>query len=74
MCIGGLLSSKTSVPAPPAVVPEAAQMPEEPTTGTTASADKRRRAAASGASGTILTGARGVTQQGVTATKTLLGE
>lgn len=68
MCIGG-----SSTPAPPAQVPEAPTMPDT-STRTILTDDKKRRAAATGVTGTILTGPRGVTQQGATATKTLLGE
>lgn len=63
-------------PAAPAAVPEAARAPSS-TDGseTQADRDKRRRAAASGQGGsTILTGSRGVTESGSTATKTLLGQ
>lgn len=74
MCIGG---SSSSVPTPPPALPEAGQLPEQSLGRGSASADKRRRVSATGdtgASGTILTGPRGVTQQGATATKTLLGQ
>lgn len=68
MCIGG-----TSTPKPPPVSPEAAQLPEQTSGATTRSRDRKRRAAA-GASDTILTSPRGVTEPGTTATKTLLGQ
>lgn len=67
----------SSAPAAPAAVPEAAQAPTtaDGSSETQADRDKRRRAAASGqGSSTILTGSRGVTESGSTATKTLLGQ
>lgn len=69
MCIGG------RTPAPPPVLPEAPQVPEQAEARTTG-ADRKRRAAATGggASGTILTGSRGVGRAGTTTNKTLLGE
>ena len=79
MCIGMGSGSVTTVEPEP-TVPEAAQLPETPTSAADArtqkSADRRRRAAAtgSGSRSTILTGPRGVTQQGAVTTKTLLGE
>lgn len=76
MCMGG--GSSVEIPA---TVPEAAQMPQTKSgesAQTTVNADSKRRAAATGerqgAGGTILTSSRGVTQQGTTAIKTLLGE
>ena len=58
-----------------AAVPEAATAPDTSTSETQSDLDKRRRAAASGqGSSTILTGSRGVTDSGSTATKTLLGQ
>ena len=72
MCSGG----SRSTPAPPPLLPEAPQLPEQPSVGKAGSTDRKRRAAATGNTegGTILTGSRGVTQPGATATKTLLGE
>ena len=69
----------SSAPAAPAAVPEAAQAqaPSAPdgSSETQSDRDKRRRGAASGqGSSTILTGSRGVTESGSTATKTLLGQ
>lgn len=64
----------SSAPAAPAAVPEAPSAPDG-SSETQADRDKRRRAAASGqGSSTILTGSRGVTESGSTATKTLLGQ
>ena len=79
MCSGGSRSpAPAPPPPPPPIIPEAPQLPEQPasrTIGKAGSTDRKRRAAASGqGSGTILTSSRGVTQQGQTATKTLLGE
>lgn len=66
----------SSAPTAPAAVPEAAQAPTtDGSSETQADRDKRRRGAASGqGSSTILTGSRGVTESGSTATKTLLGQ
>jgi len=77
MCSGG--SRSPAPPPPPPLLPEAPQLPEQPasrTIGKAGSTDRKRRAAATGegATGTILTGPRGVTAPGTTATKTLLGE
>lgn len=72
MCGGG----GQSAPTPPPRLPEAAQTPVVPSQGTTpAKKDKSRRARAAGAApgSSILTGPRGVTEEGVTAQKTLLG-
>ncbi|QZI92156.1 hypothetical protein PODOV073v1_p0031 [Vibrio phage PS25B.1] len=65
-----------SAPTPPPAVPEAPTAPDTSASGEGQSdRDKRRRAAASGQDGgTILTGSRGVTDSGSTATKTLLGQ
>ncbi|AUR93191.1 hypothetical protein NVP1185O_04 [Vibrio phage 1.185.O._10N.286.49.C2] len=65
-----------SAPAAPATLPEAPTAPDTSASGEgQADRDKRRRAAASGQDGgTILTGSRGVTNSGATATKTLLGQ
>lgn len=76
MCVG----RKPAPPETPAQVPEAAQAPiaasRRERGGTDAS--RRRRAAGQAAGGTgvgtILTGARGVTDGGATAAKTLLGQ
>ena len=65
-----------SAPPPPAALPEAPVAPDTSASGEGQSdRDKRRRAAASGqGSSTILTGSRGTTCSGATATKTLLGQ
>lgn len=65
----------SSAPAAPAAVPEAPTAPTASSSEGQSDLDKRRRAAASGqGSSTILTGSRGVTESGSTATKTLLGQ
>lgn len=71
MCI----ASTPKAPEPAAVLPEAPTAPEAPVSATS-TADRRRRAAARGrgGSGTILTSSRGVTQEGATTGKTLLGQ
>lgn len=65
------------VPEAPAPPPRTPETPRTPATGESTSAvdrDRRRRAAAAGTgAGTIITGARGVTDNAATATKTLLG-
>lgn len=63
-------------PTPPPAVPEAPTAPDTSARGEgQVDRDKRRRAVASGQDGgTILTGSRGVTNGGATATKTLLGQ
>ena len=65
-----------SAPAAPAAVPEAPTAPDTSSSSDTqADRDARRRAAASGQSNsTILTGSRGTTDSGATASKTLLGQ
>jgi len=78
MCIGSSSPAPPAAPVAPPVAPEAPRMPETPASrsgaASTASADRRRRGVAAGRTGTILTGSRGVTESGATATKTLLGE
>ena len=59
-----------SAPPPPPAVPEAPVAPEVRSAESTADRDKRRRAGRS----TVLTSTRGVTDSGVTAQKTLLGQ
>jgi len=73
MCGGG--GGTPKAPPTPAALPEAPRTPEQPTGAADTTGDKRRRALAAGQSrtGTILTGARGVTEQANTAQKTLLG-
>lgn len=64
-----------SAPSAPAALPEAPTAPSPSTNETQGDRDKRRRASAGGQNGgTILTGSRGVTESGTTATKTLLGQ
>ena len=64
-----------SAPAAPAALPEAPVAPDTSASGEGQSdRDKRRRAASGQDGGTILTGSRGVTDSGSTATKTLLGQ
>jgi len=74
MC-GSSPSAPPLPPLPPAV-PEAPTAPDTSARGEgQADRDARRRAAASGQGGsTILTGSRGTTESGATATKTLLGQ
>lgn len=69
--------AKPVAPVVPDVTPEAPTTPgEAPTSNTSASADAKRRNSAAGLSSksTILTGARGVTDEGATSAKTLLGQ
>lgn len=71
MCGGG---KAPKAPPIPAALPEAPRTPEPAEGQPVADADRRRRlAAGQGASGTILTGARGVESQANVASKTLLG-
>lgn len=65
------MCSSPNAPKPPPVAPEAPVAPD--TSSATGQAASRRRLAA-GASGTILTSSRGVTDNAATAVKTLLGQ
>lgn len=70
MCLG----SRPRAPAPAPRLPEAPRPPDTGGGATVTDIDRRRRAAATGGgASTILTGPRGVTSPGDTATKTLLG-
>ena len=75
MCTG----RSPSAPVPPPRVPEAAQAPVVASRRERGGTDESRRRRAAGkvaggiGVGTILTGARGVTDTGATAAKTLLG-
>lgn len=70
MCLG----SSPDAPVPPPKAPEAAQAPQVASSPSARTGDAARRRKAGGVGGgTILTSASGVTDTGVTATKTLLG-
>ena len=71
MCLG----SRPSAPQPAPKLPEAPRTPDPDTGVGSSDLDRRRRLMSSGGGGvsTILTGPRGVTTPGQTATKTLLG-
>lgn len=69
MCIGG----SPKAPAPPPRTPEAPTTPDVSRRRDTDD-ERRRRAAGGEGVGTILTGARGVTDGAATASKTLLGQ
>lgn len=66
--------SRPKAPAPKPELPEAPRPPEQTSAVRQSDRDRRRRAGMSaGRSGTILTGAQGVTTPGTTGQKTLLG-
>lgn len=72
MCGGG----SPKAPKPPPALPEAPRTPEPAVGAKVSDKDKRRRAAAAAGDqpgSTILTGPRGVTEQGATQQKVLLG-
>lgn len=68
MCLGG----SPSAPPPPPRLPEAPRTPDA--SASVSSTSEARRKAAVGLSGTILTGARGITETAPTGAKTLLGQ
>lgn len=67
-------ASAPSAPPPPPRVPEAPRAPEVSAATSAQRFAGRSRAPTGGVGGTILTGPRGVTAPGATATKTLLGQ
>lgn len=68
MCLGS-----PSAPPPAPLLPEAARTPDVNSSASSSIAAARRKAAA-GLSGTILTGARGITESAPSGAKTLLGQ